>query len=715
MSTSTTSASPLRLSVWHLLGLHSFAVVQPLLEQLARNLRYLQQQNFSTAAILLSLILHLTVVPITLWTAIVCLRRMGFHKGSVILFDTAVFIYCLLMGLLAARWVSAAGDLLTSGVPDFLIALALTPLAVGAVWFHRRSALFRQLITATVLGVVIFPANFFLSPGVREVVFGWHPPQTTAITGHVSRTPVVMIIFDGLSAGSLLDETDHVDSSRYPAFARLASMSTFYRNTTTVHPRTDHAVPAMLASVYPVGDLAPVEANYPNNLLRMVYDTRQFEMTVFEPITELAPIALQQFKPYRSVLAETSELTATTSLVFLHISLPREISTHLSRLPRAWFGLLPASFETNRLLKGKVSYPWDSMRTEQVDHFISTIHRTDKPTFHFLHVALPHYPWSLLPDGRTYAPSASIASPVPGLQQETISTDPWFAAQLWQRNLLQVQMADHSLGRIIDRLEAEGLLKESMIVVTADHGMSFVPGEGLRELSGTTLADIVSVPLFIKAPGQTSSVISDRNVESIDVAPSIAEVIGLPIPPNWEGIPVTSTETKPRKTVIGHVNTIIEPDFPQRRQHTQRLIQIFGTGSTNDRLGRLNIVPELVGQAVDIAHLTASEYSVELLLPEPEQTRTRPGDPSVVPCEVEGLLVDSEGNMQTSSPVFIAVCIDGVIRATTRTSTDPYDKTAFSALVPWNELSSESEMRLLEAWPVGDKWEFRLLPTFYKP
>lgn len=714
MSTPATPDPSTRMSFWHLLGLHSFAVVQPILEQLAKNLRYLQQQNFAAVSILLCLVLHLTVVPATCWMLIAILRRMKLQKTSTALFDIAVFTYCLLMGLIATRWISAAGDLLTSGVPDFLIAMAVVPIAVAGVWLHHRSLLFRQLIAMTVVGAVIFPASFFLSPAVREVVFDWHPSASNADSSNLAKTPVVMIIFDGLTAGSLLDETDQVDAVRFPAFGRLASMSSFYRNTTTVHPRTDHAVPAMLASVYPEGDLAPVEANYPNNLLRLIYETHQFDMTVFEPVTELAPIALQQLKPYRSVQAGTWDLFDTTTRVFLQISLPREVSTHMTRLPRAWFGLLPNSPTTNRLLKGKISYPWDNSRTEQVRHFLSTIQRSPRPTFHFLHVALPHYPWSLLPDGSTYAPNASIATFVPGLQQETISSDPWFAAQLWQRNLLQIQMADHSLGQILDQLEEQGLLEEALVVVTADHGMSFLPGEGLREVSGNTLADIVSVPLFIKTPGQILAEVNDRNVETIDIAPSIAEILRLPVPNEWQGIPVTSSEVKPRKTIAA-TNTIIEPDFPQRRQHTRRLIETFGTGSKDDRLGRLNIVPELVGRVVDTAGLPDSEYSAALMLPVPssnsQETAFLSNDAAYVPCEIEGFVLGPSSDLPLKEPVFIAVSVDGKILATTRTSKDPRDKTAFSALIPWQVLDDDASMVLLEARRTGDQWELRRIPS----
>ncbi len=708
MSALPESSSLQRLSFWPLLGLHSFAVVQPILEQLSRNLRYLQQQNFAAASVVLGIAIHLAALPVILWTVIALVRKKGFVRTSVILFDCLLFCYSLLLALLTTRWISSASDFLTSGIPDILTAIIVLPVPIVVVWAHRRSMLFRQLVTCTVAGVVLFPVNFLVTPVIREVVFG--AARVKAGEGVVASNPapVVMMIFDGLSGGSLLNERDEIDQDRFPSFARLGSSATMYRNTTTVHPRTVHAVPAMLSSECPEGDVAPVEANYPKNLLRMIYDTDQYEMTVFEPVTELAPVALQQFKRYRSIPEETWDLVSTTTLVFLQISLPREMPQIAERVPRAWFGLLPFNRDMKPLLKGKIRYPWDRDRTAQVKHFVSTIQRGRKPTFHFLHIALPHYPWSLLPDGRTYATEANIASKSVGLQQETVSSDPWFAEQLWQRNLLQTQLADHALGEILDRLQAEQLFDDALIVVTADHGMSFLPGEGLREVSGSVLADIVSVPLLIKTPGQKDPAISDRNVETIDIAPSMADVLGLPIPDEWQGIPVTSSETRPRKTLFGSFRTVIEPDFPQRRDFTRRMIDVFGTGANGDRLGKLNALPDLVGQAVDVSDLPASEYRVELV------ELGKVADPDFVPCQIEGTLMRGPDEAQYGVPVFIAVVIDGRVKATTRTSRDPGDGADFAVMLNWADVHIGQSHEFLECQKIGDAWEYRRMESSQK-
>lgn len=60
--------------------------------------------------------------------------------------------------------------------------------------------------------------------------------------------------------------------------------------------------------------------------------------------------------------------------------------------------------------------------------------------------------------------------------------------------------------------------------------MSFRPGEYRRAVTPTNAADIMPIPLIIKAPGGPRGLVSDRNVQSIDVLPTIADLLDVDIP-----------------------------------------------------------------------------------------------------------------------------------------------------------------------------------------
>ena len=59
--------------------------------------------------------------------------------------------------------------------------------------------------------------------------------------------------------------------------------------------------------------------------------------------------------------------------------------------------------------------------------------------------------------------------------------DEWPVLQEYRRHLTQVRYVDTLLGRLLDRLKAQGLYDRSLVVVTGDHGVSFRPGVPSRD------------------------------------------------------------------------------------------------------------------------------------------------------------------------------------------------------------------------------------------
>jgi hypothetical protein len=147
------------------------------------------------------------------------------------------------------------------------------------------------------------------------------------------------------------------------------------------------------------------------------------------------------------------------------------------------------------------------------------------PDLSFVHVALPHQPWVHLPDGRRHdlAPAAP-----PGGDFDS-EADARLARDL---HLLQVEHTDRVVGDLLDRLKDRGWYDDAVVVLTADHGVSFTPGASSRNLSGDNAAEIAWTPLIIKYPGQRTSEVVDDLARLTDVAPTIAGVLG--VEPDWE-------------------------------------------------------------------------------------------------------------------------------------------------------------------------------------
>jgi hypothetical protein len=88
------------------------------------------------------------------------------------------------------------------------------------------------------------------------------------------------------------------------------------------------------------------------------------------------------------------------------------------------------------------------------------------------------------------------------------------------------------LGAVIDRLRELGRWDDSLVVVTSDHGAAFRAGASGRTLTRDTETEIAWTPLLVKLPGQTEGAVDDRNALSIDVLPTIADVLDVEV--GWE-------------------------------------------------------------------------------------------------------------------------------------------------------------------------------------
>ena len=89
-----------------------------------------------------------------------------------------------------------------------------------------------------------------------------------------------------------------------------------------------------------------------------------------------------------------------------------------------------------------------------------------------------------------------------------------------------IKQCDDQLGRLLDHLEASGRMKDTMIVLTSDHG-DYLGDHWLGE-KDLFHAPSVKVPLIIYDPsaGATRGTVVDELVEAIDLAPTFVEAVG---------------------------------------------------------------------------------------------------------------------------------------------------------------------------------------------
>jgi predicted AlkP superfamily pyrophosphatase or phosphodiesterase len=90
--------------------------------------------------------------------------------------------------------------------------------------------------------------------------------------------------------------------------------------------------------------------------------------------------------------------------------------------------------------------------------------------------------------------------------------------------------ADQALGKILAELDARGLRDETLIIITSDHG-------GHDTTHGSSRPEDMTIPWIASGPGIQPKVLTTQ-VHTMDTAATAAFALGLPIPPEWDGVPV---------------------------------------------------------------------------------------------------------------------------------------------------------------------------------
>jgi predicted AlkP superfamily pyrophosphatase or phosphodiesterase len=96
--------------------------------------------------------------------------------------------------------------------------------------------------------------------------------------------------------------------------------------------------------------------------------------------------------------------------------------------------------------------------------------------------------------------------------------------------LRQYGQDDEAFGYILARLKSMGLYESTLIIVTADHG-------GHDTTHGTDMLEDMTIPWIISGLGIQSRQLTTQ-VHTTDTAATVAFALGLPIPPEWDGMPV---------------------------------------------------------------------------------------------------------------------------------------------------------------------------------
>ncbi len=239
----------------HIVVLSAFAIAQPLYYLFSRNAEFFAVRGSTPFDIFVFAIGILLVPPAVLlvveWLAAFVGERVWWVVH--VLFIAGLAALILLQGAKRIAENSGTSLVIVAGLAG-----------AAAAFAYVRVAPVRSFLTILLPAPFIFVALFLFHSPVTELLRVDEKP-IQAGTVH-SNIPVVFIMFDELSTAGLLGADGRVNAERFPNFAELEGDATFYRQATTVHAFTEHAVPSALTGKLPNQDELPIYANHRQNL-----------------------------------------------------------------------------------------------------------------------------------------------------------------------------------------------------------------------------------------------------------------------------------------------------------------------------------------------------------------------------------------------------------------------------------------------------------------
>jgi Sulfatase len=472
--------------------------------------------------------------------------------------------------------------------------------------------------------------------------------------------PIVVIVLDEFPTEDLTTSSGRIDAARYPNFAALARTSTWFRNGYTVFDSTFKALPSILDGRMPVDKTAA--------------DVRSHQPSVYHLLHRLG---------YEIVKVESA-----TAICPLWIC-----EGTRARRP----GVLPR-------LAG-------SGRPARLHRWIGALRDRDRPTFYFQHVLLPHEPWLYLPSGHASRPAG--VEPIAALNKPPGWHLPGLTDHNHLRHLLQVGYVDRELGRVVRRMRRTGLFDRALLVVMADHGYSFEVGvKSRRQVTERNIDEIAPVPFFVKTPGQTKGRVDHRLVRTVDLLPTIADVLGVPKPWQADGHSAFAAMTQAREHVsmmrrdFSRLVSIGREEWVRQRAALSRWrARKFGTGAQSERAFgdpwamayRIGPNRELLGDRV---RAVASSDRARAVLVRPELlNRVDPRGP-MVPTRVMGTIEGGRPGAERD----LAVVVNGRVRAVGRSfHLRGRPRELFSLIFPERALRpGDNRVQLLEVEPDGE-------------
>ncbi len=140
-----------------------------------------------------------------------------------------------------------------------------------------------------------------------------------------------------------------------------------------------------------------------------------------------------------------------------------------------------------------------------------------------------------------------------------------------------VYYADSRFGRLLEKLKEEKLYQNTMFILYSPHGEEF--GDHGSALHFQLYQECVRVPLMLRIPQSVKNKIFDYPIQSIELMPSVLNIIGSPVPYALDGenaVNINPEEIEKRIYGLSHTLKFFPPKYFYRLGPYKLIFHFFG-------------------------------------------------------------------------------------------------------------------------------------------
>ena len=187
--------------------------------------------------------------------------------------------------------------------------------------------------------------------------------------------------------------------------------------------------------------------------------------------------------------------------------------------------------------------------TSEIGHdsrlLIGNLAKQDKPFFLNIFMAATHGPFGsnwpyyrMYADpnyrGRSFFAMSGVSSPEEIVKAQEAGKQHFDVKQIFSLYNGAVRSFDDEVAKIFDYINKIGIADDTIFIIYSDHGVDLF--EGATWGQGNILSDYgYRIPLIIRFPKIIKRTNVNSTIRSIDLAPTILQLAGIPSPTNWEG------------------------------------------------------------------------------------------------------------------------------------------------------------------------------------